>query len=180
MNDEREPTAMARTILGAYLTGAYMGKAVAEQLAQHLAKPIEIKVEPKVELVPFGTKTLDKRNYTVTNYYHLTPPENQSTLYLSENEGRLKEITIRSPSTNFRIKLFVDDVEKLNQTYTDLTALSPHTEILDAYQETEGGNYVLHIKDVIWTEKIQVILYAEGAPINFQHIWAVWEEKKKD
>jgi hypothetical protein len=115
------------------------------------------------------TRTVDKRNYAIRHTF---------TIIDASVPGKLDELTIVSPSTNFSILIMTDGVQRLSRSYSELLELSPHSMLIDAFEDADNGVYVLHIKEVYWLDEFSVRLYVDSATaITFKQIWASWQEK---
>ena len=138
--------------------------ALEEIVSETREKIIERIPKPRKAL----TRILDRKDEAVRYTFDLVR---------SSVEGKLNEITIRSPSQNFSTLIIADGVKKLSRTYSELLQISPHSQLIDAYEEAENGVYILHIKEMYWRERFLATLYVDQGSITFNNIWAVWEEK---
>lgn len=131
-----------------------MVEELARELAKSAPRPREI-----------TTKIVDLKNRVVR----------QSLEIVKENRpGHIKEITIRSPSKDFSIFIVVDNAIKLYRSYDELVTLSPSSETVSAYREAGTDVYVLHVKDLHWTENVLVEVYVTR-PVTFNNVWAVFD-----
>jgi len=154
---ERQPGATGRSIIAAYATARF--------LAQEIAKPIEVQVQvqPKISIIPPETHIRDDINV-----------RGSSTLINARKPGRLHELTVTSQSPDFILHIELDG-RGLTETYTDLTTLSPHSELLAAYQGEDDGYYHIHLKQVSWTRSFKAVVYAKPS-VTFTRLWRSWEE----
>lgn len=135
-----------------------------EEFAREAGAELAKKIPKPREAV---TKFLDRVNEPVRYRYDLVK---------TDLPGRLKEITIRSPSTSFSLLIMVDGVKKIERSYTEMAAMSAYSDTIDAFEEVDGGVYIIHIKDINWTTTIEATLHVDDGPITFQNLWAVWNE----
>lgn len=112
-----------------------------------------------------STKILDRMDETVR--YKLD-------LVKSDVRGKIREITIRSPSPRFSLLVMTDGVRRIDRPYSELAELSQYSEFIDAYES--NGSYILHVGEVSWVRDGLATLYVDVGPITFQHIWVVVEE----
>lgn len=128
---------------------------------------------PRVPAVPavrdVVSRIFDNRDQTVSKTFDLLKVEGL---------GRLREITISSPSIDFSLLLEVDDKVLIDRSYSELAEISPHSQIVDAFSDSESGLYILHIGEVKWVRKALATIYVtEGlGPITFDALWVAWEE----
>ena len=131
-----------------------MARQIGEELAKKMPKPKEI-----------STKILDKKNFPVKKTFDL----------VNVNlPGRLKEVIIRSPSTDFSILIMSDGYKKMDRSYSELAEISEHSEDIDAYEEAGNGVYVVKLKDIYWIESFIATIYVDN-PITFHNLWVSYE-----
>lgn len=139
-----------------------------EEVAEEIARRMPKVPKPR-EVVP---RTVDHKNQLV---------KNAADLVNTNVGGKLKELVIRSPSQNFGIYILADGITQLSKTYTELTALSPHSDLIDAYPETNNygeltGNYVVKIGELYWTSDCLISIRIDGDdPITFNNLWVSWD-----
>lgn len=120
----------------------------------------EVMPEPKRP----SFKTLDRTGYPVRQSFDLIK---------ATRPGFLHEITLRSPSSDFRIFVEGDGKEKLKRTYAELAVLSPYSNTIDAFQEHDTLIYTVHIQKMDWKSDFLFNLTVDTT-IIFENIWAHW------
>jgi len=135
-----------------------------EEMARETARELSKRIPRPREVV---TKFFDKRDWYVR--YSLD-------IIKTYNMGKLRELLVRSPSSNFEIRVFADGVEIINRSYSELEEISPTLSTIDAYQEEDSGLYILRIENISWITQFQLSLKA-NTPITFNQILAIWDEK---
>lgn len=125
--------------------------------------PPEIVTPPALEV---RQRVFDRDDLAVTHAYSVIE---------TAAGGRLDELTIMSPSTNFSVLILADGVRKLSKTYTELTVIASHLEMIDAFEDAENGVYVVHIKNLRWVSDCLVSVRVT-AKIIFNNIFCVYDE----
>ncbi|MFB0543811.1 MAG: hypothetical protein ACETVR_03420 [Candidatus Bathyarchaeia archaeon] len=163
------------------------GKEIAKWMAYPPPPPVEVTLPPRLPRVPrervprvpavpavptprdIVSRTLDRRDTAVPFKFDLIKVE---------GTGRLGEITVKSPSTDFNLLLEVDEKTLIDRSYSELAEISPHSQIVDAYEDAENGIYVVHVGEMRWVRSALASVYIVrgGAAITFDTLWAVWEE----
>jgi len=113
-----------------------------------------------------STNFVDEVNYTVSTKFKLVE---------TSRRGRLRELSIRSPSSNFTITVITDGLQQFSRSYTEFQTLSPHSTLIDAFEDSQDGTYVLHIDEISWRNNATIILRALES-ITFENIFVVFEE----
>jgi hypothetical protein len=72
--------------------------------------------------------------------------------------GKMKEMTIRSRSNNYCLRVTVDGNDIYNSTYSWFEAVSAVAEEIAAFQD-DNGNYVLHLRDISFTDRLVIYAY---------------------
>jgi len=132
-----------------------------EEFAEEIARRTK---PPKLREVV--TRTLDRKDEPVTHVFDVVK---------ARVGGRLRELVVRSPSKNFSILILADGVTKLSRSYEELEAISPHLEMIDAYEEAENGVYVLCIREMHWTSNFLASILVDEK-ITFTHLFCLWDE----
>jgi hypothetical protein len=124
-------------------------------------KPEVVKVEvPKpLELPKPQTQFIDRSGVRISGAYEL--------LNLT-GRGALKELAIISPSRNFSIQVFSDDMTRIFRSFDELRQISQHVESIAAYEE--DGFYVLSVRDISWIDNFRFLIIAHE-PIEFKRIF---------
>jgi len=125
-------------------------------------KPEAVKVEvPKaLELPKPQTQFIDMSGARISG---------ASELLNLTGKGTLKELAVVSPSRNFGIQVFSDNVTRILRSFDELEQISQHVESIAAYEE--DGLYVLNVKDVSWIDNFRLMIIAHE-PIEFKRIFA--------
>lgn len=130
--------------------------------------------KPKLHEREVVTRTLDRQSEAVAYTYDLVS---------SKTMGHLRELSIRSPSTNFSLLIVTDGVNRLSRTYTELTTLATISELVDAFPELDDngaatGNYVVRIEELRWTTDCLISIHIEqpSQSITFLNLFAVFNE----
>jgi hypothetical protein len=131
------------------------GREIGQRLAERLPKP----TRPT-------TRTLDKKDEIVSYVYDAIR---------SNVAGRLVELVVRSPHPDFSLLLAVDGTVILSRTFNELVAMSPHSDILDVFQDIETGVYVAVINNIRWRSEFLAQVYVDYAT-RLHSLWAIWEE----
>ena len=137
---------------------------LAEEFARETGAELARKMPRQREII---TKTIDKVNEPIR--YKLD-------LVKADVGGKLRELTIKSPSTSFSLLVMTDGIRRIDKSYSELADLSSYSETVDAFEDAENGAYILHVKEMSWTKSGLATLYVDLGPITFQQVWAVWEE----
>ncbi|GAG59178.1 unnamed protein product, partial [marine sediment metagenome] len=114
------------------------------------------------------SRALDRRNESVPHRFDMIKVE---------GAGRLEELMVRSPSTDFSFLLEVDGKTLINRSYADLAALSQNSQVIDAFAELdEDGNltgfYVLHIGEIRWRRSAIANIYVTAGTVTFAQPFA--------
>jgi len=128
-----------------------------EEMAREIAKKIP-------RLRETITRTLDLKNVRVEGTFNIIN---------SKVGGKLKELVVRSPSPKFSLYILADGIPRITRSYTELTSISQHSELLDAYEE--NGNYIVRLKDLNWLQNFMATISVEE-PTTFNNIWSIWDE----
>lgn len=131
---DREPGAMARTILGAHFTGM----AVADQIAER----IEVKVEP----VPKLRTYIDRRANVKLPII----------LFDEAGSGTLKELIVKSELSSYKVIITVDGLEVYNNKWDWFYSNSQAIKEIAAFQE--DSTYILSIADVKFSRSLRISL----------------------
>jgi hypothetical protein len=135
-----------------------------EEAAREIGEEISRRVKiPKI--LEAVTRTIDRANEPVTHTFDIIK---------SDTRGRLREATVRSPSSNFSVLMLSDGVTRLSRSYSELANISQYLESIDAYQ-AEDGTYVLRIGEINWTSSFLLTIYVKEK-IVFNNIFAVYDE----
>lgn len=128
----REPGAMARTILGAYMTG----KAVADQLAE--------KVKVEVKPMPAMRTYVDRR----------TNVRLPVILFDEVGTGVLKELVLRSNLSGYKVIINADGSEIYNNTWDWFYDRSQIIDEIAAFQD--NSNYILTVSDIKFSNRLKI------------------------
>ena len=129
----REPGAMARTILGAYMTGM----AVAEQIAEKV----------KVEVKPALMSTHIDRGANV---------KLPITLFDRSGAGALRELALKSDTSNYRVITTVDGLEGYSNEWSWFYSNSDIIDGIAAFQK--DSMYILSISDIKFSESLKIAI----------------------
>jgi len=92
-------------------------------------------------------------------------------------QGILKEIIIRSPSTDFNIIILIDDSEVLNESYSEFSVIGQNSSCITAVEELDydgnpTGYYVVSIRLLACREGIEVKVVNTGtSSITLPHVF---------
>ena len=128
----REPGVMARTILGAYMTG----KAVAD----HFAEKVKVEVKP----TPAMRTYIDRR----------TNVRLPVTLFDKAGAGALNELVLKSDYNNYKVIITVDGSELYNNTWDWFYSMSQTVKEIAAFQE--DSMYILSLKDIKFSKSLKI------------------------
>ena len=129
----REPGAMARTILSAYMTG----RAVAEQIAEKV----------KVEIDPSLMSTYIERGANV---------KLPVILFDRSGAGVLKELALKSDTSNYRVITTVDGLEGYSNDWSWFYTNSDIIDEIAAFQK--DSIYILSISDIKFSKSLKIAI----------------------
>jgi len=99
------------------------------------------------------------------------------TVFTRTGHGILREIIIRSPSTDFRVAVLIDGEETLNASYSELSVIGQNSNSITAVEELDydgnpTGYYVVSIRLLVCSEGIEVRVTNTGASsIILSHVF---------
>jgi hypothetical protein len=131
---------------------------LAESKKNEQQRVIPVKIEKE-------TKTLDKKDF---------PVRGMRKLLEIKGPGKLREITFRSPSSSFIVKVVVDGKSVIERTYNDLVAISDYNTFVDAFEDDTDG-FIVNLKNYSFSESFQLYLVVVGPAITFNNIFAMWD-----
>lgn len=134
-----------------------------EEFARELGEAIARRVPGPERLV---TRTIDRDNVLIRGSEDLID---------SRVRGRLRELVLKSSSPDFRITIMRDGRRLLDRTFSELMEISQYSETIDAFQEAEGGSYVLKLSNISWLNDF--LLTISATETTFDKIFTVWEER---
>ena len=147
----------------ASLFGREVDLVMVEEFANEIGRQMAKRVPKLPEVV---TKRIDRDNVLIRNYAELVD---------SRTRGRLREFIIKSPSMNFRVTVMRDGTKFIDRTYSELADISPHSEVIDAYDEAGTGIYVVSIKNISWLRDFTISIRT-SEDISFNRVSSVWDE----
>jgi len=99
---------------------------------------------------------------------------NPATIISETNSGGIEEFLAISPDNHFYVTIQSNGGKtKLNQTWTQLSAISSQASDIGAFQDADG-NYILNIKNYRWQEDMVVILGSTSGSFLFNQVYANW------
>ncbi|RLB80119.1 MAG: hypothetical protein DRH17_12525 [Deltaproteobacteria bacterium] len=111
------------------------------------------------------TKIIDETKYPVRYLLKLID---------HKGRGKIREISIVSPSPSFYVSVIVDGYGLINnKSFSELAEISSVSETIDAFQDV-NGKYIVRIGDISWRNSGRVEIRTDGE-ITFDRIYAVYE-----
>jgi hypothetical protein len=121
--------------------------AIAEEnariVAERLAGKIQVQVSPSP---PTASKTVKLRDINLPK-----------TLIDEAGCGVLRELVIRSESSNYVLTVYVDGFPLYNNSYSWFQEVSQVVEGIDAFHDDESNLYVLRLSNIHFTENLKII-----------------------
>lgn len=77
-------------------------------------------------------------------------------LFDGDGVGRLRELVIVSDKDNYIIRIYSDDVVKIDNSFKKLMESSPYLNTIDAFKS--DNKYILRISDIKWMGKLKIDL----------------------
>lgn len=140
---------------------------LAEEMADAIASRLE-GIEVRTPRYTEETLVVRKENVRLDRF---------ARLFDETGEGRLREVTVVSNDPDFELYVYVDDLAKVQGSFSQLRELSPYLNLVDAF-ETDDGKYVLHISEIGWRGRCRVDLIP-GRSILFDRIIILCDIKKE-
>lgn len=98
-------------------------------------------------------------------------------LVKSNKKGHMDEMTLVSPSNEFKIEIMVDNNMIYNTDFDRIQSISTTSNNLTALENSEG-NYVLHILNIDWTDNFKMRVKSKN--IIFNNVYVKYTEVVDD
>jgi len=132
-----------------------------EEFAREIGETIAEKV-PRPER--FITRVFDRKNVEIPRVF--SPVD-------VNVAGRLRELAMVSPTSDFRLMVERDRRLEIDRSYTELAEISPYLTFIDAFQS--NSLYVVRLGEMRWVNLFRIEIITPEA-VRFNHIFARWEE----
>ncbi|RLB80320.1 MAG: hypothetical protein DRH17_12200, partial [Deltaproteobacteria bacterium] len=135
-----------------------------EEVATALGRGItaEISILPRVGLMPRPTHVVDLRNTAING---------TKTVLFEKGRGKIKELLIRSDSSNFFVDLEKDKEKIIYGTYNYYADISPHLQEIDAFEY--NNIYTFKANDIEFST--EVVLKITASNVTFRNIFVKYE-----
>lgn len=134
-------------------------------LVEEFAREVGEKIARRVPLERLVTRTIDRDNVLIRGSEDLID---------SRVRGRLRELVLKSPSTDFRVTIMRDGRRILERSFTELMEISPYSDTIDAFQEPESGIYILKLSNISWLSDF--LLTITATEVTFNKVFIIWNE----
>jgi len=119
-----------------------------ERLKGIAEKPKEISpIETISSVINKKTKSLDI-SATISNRLH-----NFLDIY---GIGIVREIILKSSSSDFRIIISVDDKEIINRTFSELAEISTYSSSFDAFEDEDNEKFIFQMTNINFLRRIKI------------------------
>jgi len=132
---------------------------------EEFAERVGRRIAERIPLERLVTKTIDRDDVLIRVAEDLID---------SRVRGRLEELVLKTPSTDFRVTMMRNGVSILDRTYTELLEISPYSNVVDAFQEAETKLNILKISNISWLSDF--LLTITTPEVKFNKIFIVWQE----
>ncbi|GAI89771.1 unnamed protein product, partial [marine sediment metagenome] len=98
--------------------------------------------------------------------------------------GQLEQFHIRSPNTDFRILIAIDEVSVFSKTYSEIRQISQSSPEISAFAELDEngdltGYYVASLRNIPYRSSILVRVQNTGLiPVTFSQLFAKYTIKE--
>jgi len=132
---------------------------------EEFAHRIGDRIARRIPLERLVTRTIDRDNVLIRGSEDLID---------SRVRGRLRELVLKSPSTDFRVTIMRDGRRILDRSFTELMEISPYSDTIDAFQEPESGVYILKLSNISWLSDF--LLTITATEVTFNKVFIIWNE----
>ena len=115
---------------------------------------------------------IKKFRTNIVDWKDFLPDEKNYSFLDKEGEGKIEEVVIISPSSNFSLFVEVDGVIAYQGDYSRFEDISMHVDSIVAQQR--GATYVLQISDVVFLSRVRVVIDV-GESITFQRLYCKYQ-----
>jgi hypothetical protein len=120
-----------------------MAEITAEEVAKRITKPITVEVLPEVKIKPFVTGVYDRKDVTIKGDYRFLK---------LEGSGEVEEVLIEAPSSNYSLRVEVDDKIVYSGSYDDFAEYSEIIATISAFEK--NGSYLIHLTDIHFSKSV--------------------------
>jgi hypothetical protein len=89
-------------------------------------------------------------------------------------KGKMKEMTIRSRSNSYCLRVTVDGSNIYDNAYSWFEAISDVAEEIAAFQD-DNGNYVLHLRDISFANRLMIYAYPTADNVVLDEVFCKYE-----
>jgi len=89
-------------------------------------------------------------------------------------KGKMKEMAIRSRSNGYCLRVTVDGNNIYDSAYSWFEAMSDVAEEIAAFRD-DNGNYVLHLRDISFTNRLVIYAYPTADNIVLDEVFCKYE-----